>query len=69
MPIAIAGITSPLKLISVLLIVVILSSGGAAAINVANNSAYGGLFERITIFAFMLWVIVFSYLIIKIQKQ
>ncbi len=86
MHIAIAGISSLLTLISVLLIginfwkvkemksfsiysflsfVIILLSGGAAAINVANNSAYGGLFERITIFAFMLWVIVFSYLILK----
>ncbi|MGF7118759.1 DUF998 domain-containing protein [Methanobacterium oryzae] len=44
---------------------VILISGGMAAISVGSNSAYGGLFERITIFAFMLWVIVFSYLIIK----
>jgi hypothetical membrane protein len=86
MHIAIAGITSLLTLISVLLIginfrkvgemksfavysfisfVVILVSGGAAAISVATNSAYGGLFERVTIFVFMIWVIVFSYLIIK----
>jgi hypothetical membrane protein len=86
MHIAIAGITSLLTLISVLLIginfrkikemknfalysfisfVVILISGGVAAISVGINFAYGGLFERITIFAFMLWVIVFSYLIIK----
>lgn len=86
MHIAIAGITSLLTLISVLLIgidfrkvkemksfsiysfisfIVILVSGGAAAISVGSNSAYGGLFERITIFAFMLWVIIFSYLIIK----
>lgn len=43
----------------------ILISGGAAAISVATNSAYGGLFERITIFAFMIWIIVFSYLINK----
>jgi len=45
--------------------IVILISGGVAAISVGSNSAFGGLFERITIFAFMLWVIAFSYLIIK----
>ncbi|MBI5680484.1 MAG: DUF998 domain-containing protein [Methanobacterium sp.] len=44
---------------------VILVSGGVAAISVGSNSAYGGLFERITIFAFMIWVLVLSYLIIK----
>lgn len=86
MHIAIAGISSLLTLISVLLIglnfrkvkkmksfsiysfisfIVILISGGAAAISVSSNSAFGGLFERITIFAFMLWLIVFSYLILK----
>ena len=43
----------------------ILVSGGAAAVSVGINSAYGGLFERITIFVFMIWVIIFSYLIIK----
>jgi hypothetical membrane protein len=44
---------------------VILVSGGAAAISVGSNSTYGGLFERITIFAFMIWVLVFSYMIMK----
>lgn len=48
--------------------VVILVSGGAAAISVGTNYAYGGLFQRITIFTFMLWVIVFSYLILRKNK-
>lgn len=50
---------------SILSFVVILVSGGMAAMNVASNSPYGGLFERITIFAFMIWVIVYAYLILK----
>jgi hypothetical membrane protein len=40
-------------------------SGGIGAALVANNNAYGGLFERITIFLFMIWVITLSYLIFK----
>lgn len=87
--IALAGITSLLTLISVILIginfrknstmkrfanysiisfIVILASGGLAAMSVANNSGYGGLFERITIFAFMIWVIVYAYIIFKNSK-
>jgi hypothetical membrane protein len=54
---------------SIVSFIVILVSGGMAAMSVASNSGYGGLFERITIFAFMIWVIVYSYLIIKkLQK-
>ncbi len=88
--IALAGITSLLTLISVLLMginfrkvnemksfaiysiisfLVILISGGMAAMSVANNSPYGGLFERITIFTFMIWTIVYAYLIIKTCKN
>lgn len=84
--IILAGITSLLTLISVLLMglnfrkyeetknfsffsfiffIIILISGGVAAVSVGSNSPFGGLFERITIFAFMIWIIVFSYLIIK----
>ena len=40
-------------------------SGGAGAASLANNGGYGGLFERITIFLFMVWVITLSYLILK----
>lgn len=40
-------------------------SGGAGAASIANNSAFGGLFERITIFLFMIWVIVLSYILWK----
>lgn len=43
---------------------IVLVSGGIAAVSIANNSNYGGLFERITIFTFMVWVIILSYLII-----
>ncbi len=87
--IILAGITSLLTLISVLIIglnfknnnmknfalysfisfIIILISGGIAAISVGSNSPFGGLFERITIFVFMIWVIIFSYYIIKIQKK
>jgi hypothetical membrane protein len=50
---------------SIVSFIVILASGGMAAMSVASNSGYGGLFERITIFAFMIWVIVYAYLIIN----
>lgn len=49
--------------------IVILVSGGMAVMNVASNSDYGGLFERVTIFAFMIWVIIYAYLIIKTPKN
>lgn len=45
--------------------VIVLVSGGTAAVSVANNSIYGGLFERITIFTFMVWVLILSYIILK----
>jgi hypothetical protein len=45
--------------------VIVLVSGGIAAVSVANNSLYGGLFERITIFTFMVWVIILSVLILR----
>ena len=40
-------------------------SGGIGAVSLANNGAYGGLFDRITIFLFMIWVISLSYIILK----
>ena len=40
-------------------------SGGAGAASIAANSPFGGLFERITIFLFMVWVLVFSYILYK----
>lgn len=40
-------------------------SGGAGAASIANNSPIGGLFERITIFLFMIWVIILSYVLLK----
>jgi hypothetical membrane protein len=40
-------------------------SGGSGAASLANNNSYGGLFERITIFLFMIWVITLSYIILK----
>jgi hypothetical membrane protein len=45
--------------------ILVFVSGGIAAVSVANNSAYGGLFERITIFTFMIWVIVLSIIILR----
>ena len=40
-------------------------TGGIGTASIANNSHYGGLFERVTIFLFMIWVIVFSYILMK----
>ncbi len=40
-------------------------SGGSGAASLANNNSYGGLFERITIFLFMIWVITLSYIILN----
>jgi hypothetical protein len=54
---------------SIVSFIVILASGGMAAMSVASNSGYGGLFERITIFAFMIWVIVYAYLIINHENN
>lgn len=54
---------------SIVSFIVILASGGMAAMSVASNSGYGGLFERITIFAFMIWVIVYAYLIINNENN
>lgn len=45
--------------------VLIFIFGGVSAGSVAANSAYGGLFERITIFLFMVWTIIFSYIILR----
>jgi len=45
--------------------VIVLISGGIAAVSVANNSLYGGLFEKITIITFMIWVIILSIIILK----
>jgi hypothetical membrane protein len=44
--------------------VLILISGGAAAGSFANNNVYGGLYERITIFLFMIWIISLSYILL-----
>ncbi|HEX7467413.1 MAG TPA: DUF998 domain-containing protein [Methanobacterium sp.] len=46
-------------------------SGGLGAASLANNGPYGGLFERITIFLFMIWVIILSYIILndKIEPE
>jgi hypothetical membrane protein len=49
--------------------VLIFLSGGASAASIANNSPIGGLFERITIFLFMIWVIALSYIMLKKYDQ
>ena len=88
--IILAGIISPLTIISIFLIglslrkysnqkifeiysyisgLIVLVSGGIAAVSIANNSIYGGLFERITIFTFMIWVIFLSYLILRTKDS
>jgi hypothetical membrane protein len=50
---------------SYLTAIFIFLSGGAGAASIAVNSPFGGLFERITIFLFMVWVLVFSYILYK----
>ena len=50
---------------SYLTAILIFLSGGAGAASIANNSQFGGLFERITIFLIMVWVMVFSYILWK----
>lgn len=80
-----AGITSPLTILTVFLagfsfrkegknksfvwysylsVLLILISGGMTAASITGNSPYGGLLERITIFTFLVWVMVFSYLLL-----
>lgn len=50
---------------SYLSVLLILISGGMTAASISNNSPYGGLLERITIFTFLIWVMVFSYLLLE----
>jgi hypothetical membrane protein len=50
---------------SYLTAILIFLSGGAGAASIAVNSQFGGLFERITIFLFMAWVLVFSYILYR----
>lgn len=44
---------------------VVFISGGITGMSVANNSPFGGLFERITIGAFMQWIFVIAVFIIR----
>lgn len=46
-------------------LVLIVVSGGLAAVNVANNTPYGGLFERLVIGFFILWVFVLSAFLLR----
>jgi hypothetical protein len=55
------------RIYSYLTFAFIFITGGLAAANVANNSAFGGLFERLTIGAFMLWVLVVAIAIRSIR--
>jgi hypothetical membrane protein len=50
---------------SYLTAILIFLSGGAGAASIAANSQFGGLFERITIFLFMVWVMIFAYLLLR----
>ncbi len=45
--------------------IIVVISGGIAAYSVGNNLFFGGLLEKITILTFIVWVIVFSYVILK----
>lgn len=57
--------TKPFAIYSFLSLAVILASGMLGAISIGNNNGYGGLFERITIGAFILWAAIFAYMAIK----
>lgn len=45
--------------------ILVVVSGGISAYSVGNNLFFGGLLEKITILTFIVWVIVFSYVILK----
>ena len=45
--------------------IIVIIFGGLAAFSVANNLYFGGLLEKITILTFIVWVMVFSYVILK----
>ncbi|MGB9936588.1 MAG: DUF998 domain-containing protein [Methanobacterium sp.] len=45
--------------------IVVVISGGLAAFSVGNNLFFGGLLEKITIIVFIVWIMVFSYVILK----
>lgn len=45
--------------------IIVVISGGLAAYSVGSNLAFGGLLEKITIITFIVWVMVFSYVILK----
>lgn len=45
--------------------IIVVISGGISAYSVGNNLFFGGLLEKITILTFIVWVIVFSYVILK----
>ena len=45
--------------------IIVVISGGISAYSVGNNLFFGGLLEKITILTFIVWVIVFSYILLK----
>jgi len=57
--------TRPFALYSLLSLIVILVSGTASAISVGSNNGYGGLCERIVIGTFILWIAIFSCVVLR----
>ncbi len=45
--------------------IVVVISGGLAAYSVGSNLLFGGLLEKITIITFIVWIMVFSYVILR----
>ena len=45
--------------------IIVVVSGGISAYSVGNNLFFGGFLEKITILTFIVWVMVFSYVILK----
>jgi hypothetical membrane protein len=58
-----------LRLYSYITFGLVFITGGLAGAGVANNSPLGGLFERLTIGAFMQWVVVISVSILKMKQK
>jgi hypothetical protein len=57
-------------LYSYISVIITFITGGTAAASVANNSALGGLFERLVIGSFIQWVFVFAlYLMMNFRES
>jgi hypothetical membrane protein len=58
-----------LKLYSLITAIVVVASGGMAAFGASTESAYMGLFERITIGAFLQWIFVVALRLFLVKEK